>query len=328
MAGGKVRLAVEFDDHAAFTYRDNFPTTPLFHGDISTLSVEEALKHSGLQPGELDILDGSPPCQGFSTAGARRFSDARNQLFQEYVRLLRGLKPKVCVMENVAGMVKGKMKLIFADCLKQLKESGYRVKAKLFDTSFFGVPQARKRLIFVGVREDLDLDPVFPVPKGPITNIMTAIEGADTTGTPPFNDSYAELYDKVPQGGSAVHVIGKGFNSCVKPDPNKPSPTLPKMQTGRGFATICHPFEKRALSIGEAKRLATFPDNFCFEGTYSQQWARIGNSVPPLFMSQIASTIRDNIFGNPKLLVSGNNLRSGAETGLPTVLNAFRSLSL
>lgn len=300
MAGGKVRLAVEFDDHAAETYRNNFPDTPLYHGDIAQLGRDEALRLSGLEEGEIDILDGSPPCQGFSTAGHRRFHDARNQLFQEYVRLLRGLRPKALVMENVAGMVKGKMRLIFAECLKQLKESGYRVKARLFDTSYFGVPQTRKRLIFIGIRDDLDFEPVFPKPRGPIVSIMQAIEGADTSGVPELNDRYGQLYDRVPKGGNASDVIGKGFNSCVKPHPSKPSPTLPKMQTGRGFATICHPFEKRALSIGEAKRIATFPDTFRFDGTYTEQWARIGNSVPPSFMRQIALVVRDTIFGHPK----------------------------
>jgi DNA (cytosine-5)-methyltransferase 1 len=86
----------------------------LNRGDIVQLSVEECLRITNLMPGELDVLDGSLPCQGFSTAGKRKMDDGRNQLSREYVRLLRGLKPKVFVMENVSAMVKGKMKLIFA----------------------------------------------------------------------------------------------------------------------------------------------------------------------------------------------------------------------
>lgn len=204
------------------------------------------------------------------------------------------------VMENVSGMVKGKMRLIFAECMREVKESGYRVKARLFDTSYFGVPQARRRLIFLGIREDLTLEPVFPKPRGPIVSIMQAIEGADTSGVPELNDRYGQLYDRVPMGGNASDVMGKGFNSCVRPHPNKPCCTLPKTQTGRGFATICHPYEKRGLSIGEAKRIATFPDSFHLEGTYSEQFARIGNSVPPLFMSQIAAQLQQTLFGQPK----------------------------
>jgi len=155
MAGYRELLAVEWDDHAVETFRLNFPEVPVFHGDIAKLSVEECLKLSGLKPGGLDVLDGSPPCQGFSTAGKRRMDDGRNQLFREYVRLLRGIQPKVLVMENVSGMVKGKMKLIFAEILRELKESGYHVSGRLMNAMYYGVPQSRQRMIFIGVRSDL-----------------------------------------------------------------------------------------------------------------------------------------------------------------------------
>jgi len=155
MAGFRELLAVEWDDHAVQTFKLNFQDVPVWHGDIADLSVEECLRITGLQPGELDVLDGSPPCQGFSTAGKRKIDDGRNQLFQEYVRLLRGLEPKILVMENVSGMVKGKMKLIFADIMRELKASGYHVSARLINAMYFGVRQSRERIIFVGVREDL-----------------------------------------------------------------------------------------------------------------------------------------------------------------------------
>ena len=155
MAGFRELLAVEWDEHAVETFKANFPDVPVWQGDIAELSVEEYLRLTGLQPGELDVLDGSPPCQGFSTAGRRKMDDGRNQLFQEYVRLLRGLRPKVLVMENVSGMVKGKMKLIFVEILRELKASGYKVSARLMNAMYFGVPQSRERMIFIGIREDL-----------------------------------------------------------------------------------------------------------------------------------------------------------------------------
>ncbi len=155
MAGFRELLAVEWDDNAVETFKLNFPDVPVYHGDIAKLSVEECLKITGLQPGELDVLDGSPPCQGFSTAGKRKMEDGRNSLFKEYVRLLRGLQPKALVMENVSGLVKGKMKLIFAEILRELKASGYHVSARLMNAMYFGVPQSRERMIFIGVREDL-----------------------------------------------------------------------------------------------------------------------------------------------------------------------------
>ncbi|HHV62103.1 MAG TPA: DNA cytosine methyltransferase [Firmicutes bacterium] len=295
LAGGKVLLAVEWDDNAVETYRLNFPDTPIYHGDIAELTVEEACNLAGVRPGGLDILDGSPPCQGFSTAGRRKLDDPRNQLFREYVRLLRGLKPKVFVMENVSGMVKGRMKLIFAEIMRELKASGYRVKARLMNAMYFGVPQDRQRLIFIGVRKDLGIEPSHPKPQMRPVTVREALRGCPVGMVPRFDDKYARLWPKVPMGGNASDVIGKGFNSCVKINPDRPAPTLPKTQTGRGFATVCHWAEPRALSIPEAKRLASFPDEFRFIGTYQEQWARIGNAVPPLFMKAIAEHIRDNI---------------------------------
>lgn len=154
-AGGKVLFAIEWDANAVETYRLNHKGTPVLHRDIATVTVEELLTLTGLQPGELDVLEGSPPCQGFSTAGKRQIDDPRNSLFKEYVRLLRGLKPKVFVMENVSGMVKGDMKHVFAIIMRELKASDYQVKCQLMNTMYFGVPQSRERVIFIGVRNDI-----------------------------------------------------------------------------------------------------------------------------------------------------------------------------
>ncbi len=155
MAGYRELLAVEMDNNAVETFKLNFQDVPVFHGDIAALSVEQCMTLAGLtEPGQLDVLDGSPPCQGFSTAGKRQMKDCRNQLFHEYVRLLRGLQPKAFIMENVSGMVKGKMKLIFADIMRELKASGYEVKCWLLNAKYFYVPQSRERLFFIGVRSD------------------------------------------------------------------------------------------------------------------------------------------------------------------------------
>lgn len=155
MAGYRELLAVEWDDNAVETFKLNFPDVPVYHGDIAKLSVKECMKLAGIEEEELDLLDGSPPCQGVSTAGKRNLNDPRNQLFREFVRLLRGLKPKVFVMENVPGLVKGKMKLIFAEIIRELKASGYQVRCKKLNAMYFYVPQSRERLIFIGVRSEL-----------------------------------------------------------------------------------------------------------------------------------------------------------------------------
>jgi len=155
MAGFKELLAIEWNDNAVETFKLNFPDIPVYHGDIAELSVEKCMELAGLmKSGELDVLDGSPPCQGFSTAGKRQMKDTRNTLFHEFTRLLQGLQPKAFIMENVSGMVKGKMKLIFADILRELKASGYIVKCWLLNAKYFYVPQSRERLFFIGVQED------------------------------------------------------------------------------------------------------------------------------------------------------------------------------
>ena len=272
-----------------------FPDVPVYHGDIAKLTGTECMKLAEIKRRQLDVLDGSPPCQGFSTAGKRKWDDPRNSLFKEYARLLNELQPKVFVMENVTGMVKGCMKQAYLTIIKTLRECGYKAKGEVLNAMYFNVPQSRQRVIIIGVRNDLKIEPSHPKPQGKPKNITTAIIGADTSGVPKFNDKYAMLYDQVPKGGNAQSVIGKGFNNCVRPHPSKPSPTLPKTQTGRGFATIAHPTEKRALSIGEAKRIGSFPDDFIFIGNYSMQWERIGNSVPPNLMKAIAEHIRNKI---------------------------------
>jgi len=297
MTGFKKLLAVEMDDNAVQTFKMNFAHVPVYHGDIIRLSIKQCIELASLSS-ELDVLDGSPPCQGFSHAGKRKFNDPRNSLFREFVRLLTGLQPKCFVLENVSGLVKGKMKLIFAEMFVALKCSGYKVSARLLNAMHYNVPQNRQRIIFIGIREDLDVHPTHPKPE---TYPMAINDLSDFNflpnkiPMPRFNDRYARLWDEIPVGKSAQFILGTGFNNCVKLNPRKPAPTLPKMQTGRGFATIAHPFKRRALTIEEAKYLSSYPSPFRLYGDYSQQWACIGNSVPPLMMEAIARHIKENI---------------------------------
>lgn len=164
LAGYQPRLAVEWDKHAADCYRLNFPATPFYHGDVAALSGEQALEMAGLTRGELDVLDGSPPCQGFSMAGSRQLADGRNHLFLEYVRLLKAFNPRAFVMENVPGIAVGKMKLVFLDVMRALEDAGYHVKCAVLNAADYGVPQLRRRAIFIGVRNDNSRTPTFPAP--------------------------------------------------------------------------------------------------------------------------------------------------------------------
>jgi len=268
MAGFRELLAVEWNDNAVETFKLNFPDVPVYHGDINKLTVAECLKLAELEPRELDILDGSPPCQGFSTAGKRKFTDDRNQLFRQYVRLLRGLQPKVFVMENVSGMVKGKMKLIFAEILRELKASGYKVKVRLLNAMYFGVPQSRQRLVFIGVREDLGIEPSHPKAETRPISLRNICGDALGSKSQRINADKLSVYPHV---------------------------TLSAMSFLR--ETILTHDGRREPTKYEIMTIGSFPSAYRFYGNNRQYWRQIGNSVPPLMMRSIARHIRQNILG-------------------------------
>ncbi len=165
LAGFHELLAVEWDQNAVDTFCLNFSDVPVYNGDICKLTGDECMKLAGIGRGELDVLDGSPPCQGFSTAGKRKFNDSRNSLFMEFARLLSELQPKAFVMENVTGMVKGHMKQAYLQIIKILRECGYRARGEVMNAMWFNMPQSRERVIIIGVRNDVGIEPSHPKPQ-------------------------------------------------------------------------------------------------------------------------------------------------------------------
>lgn len=306
LAGCDVRLAVEWEENAVQTYRHNFPRTTVFHGDIATLSVERALELAGIAAGELDIFDGSPPCQGFSTAaGKRDAGDERNKLFLEYARLLRGLRPRGFIMENVRGMVTGAMRPIFEDVMRTLRGCGYVCAARVLNAKWYGVPQARERVIIVGVRADLAGDPATykershpsPTVQRPVT-VREALEGVVIREMPPpLAPRYRQIWHRLRPGRSIkddvmLKIGSNSFFGAAKVNPDRACMTICKMVRIDGFGGIYHWEEPRVLATEEAQRLASFPDNYEFLGDYHDRWARIGNCVPPLLMRAVAANLR------------------------------------
>lgn len=181
MAGFDVAWASEFIESARDTYHANYPDTFIDPRDIREVTPQDILDHLSIKKGDLDLFEGSPPCASFSLAGKRdkhwgkvkKYSDGSQRtddLFFEYARLVEGLQPKVFVAENVTGMVLGSAKGYYKQIHKALSDCGYKVEARILDASWLGVPQARRRLIFIGVRDGLlgkdgeQLMPVFPTP--------------------------------------------------------------------------------------------------------------------------------------------------------------------
>lgn len=292
-AGYDVKLAVEMDNHAVETYHLNFPDTPIYHGDIHNLSVDKVLEITGIGVGELELFDGSPPCQGFSTSGNRDFCDMKNQLYNEYIRLLRGLQPKTFVMENVVGMVKGDMKLIFKDILTQLKDSGYDVRAKLMNAMYYDCATSRQRMIFIGVRKDLGIPASHPKPQTRPKTVKECLKGYETKyprrKSP--NPLVHELLKKCKPGEkiSKYHPKGHYFN-YITVNPDMPIRTITK----EGYGKILWK-NGTLLNVDELALLQSFPVNFKWTGAPSAIQARIGNSVPPNLMKAIALHIKENI---------------------------------
>jgi DNA (cytosine-5)-methyltransferase 1 len=270
MAGFRELLAVEWDNNAVETFKLNFPDVPVYHGDIGKLSSKKCMELAGIEPGELDVFDGSPPCQGFSTAGKRKFDDPRNSLFKEYARLLNDLQPKVFVMENVTGMIKGVMKQAYLQIIKTLRECGYKAKGQVMNAMYFNVPQSRERVIIIGVRDDLGIEPGHPKPESkPITiNKVFPIKSLDYDTKGQFSE----------------------FNINVA---RKPFPTITKGNRHHFFADFGE--GKRKLTIKEVKKIASFHDEFILTGKDSESWERIGNSVPPNMMKAIATHVKTEI---------------------------------
>jgi DNA (cytosine-5)-methyltransferase 1 len=175
MAGYDVIWASEFVEAAREVHELNFPHCHVDPNDIRIVEPEEILDDIHMDRGEIDLLNGSPPCASFSQAGRREktwgktktYSDTKQRsddLFFEFARLVDGLQPRTFVAENVPGLGRGKAKGYLKMIAKRLRECGYKVAVRELDAQWLGVPQARKRLIFMGVRNDLPFDPVYPKP--------------------------------------------------------------------------------------------------------------------------------------------------------------------
>lgn len=346
MAGFRIIYANEFVPVAQESYRANMRKGTILDGrDIREITAESILAAAKIGVGELDLLDGSPPCQAWSSAGRRDKGWGKNkkyahgaeqkneEMFSDFIRIRDGLMPQTFVAENVSGLVKGTAKGFFLEILRELKK-GYRVEARLLDAQWLGVPQQRVRVIFVGVRDDLGLDPAFPDPlpyRYSVRDALPWIGGAvhdtgrkgqrakDITGRP--SPTITSGPNDIREGGGprnhfkveaetdiSRYAIGAEYDklnpgqqsdkyfNLVRADASQPSPTI--MSSSGKFvsgAAVMHPTEKRRFSILEVKRLCSFPDDFELKGSFAAQWERLGNSVPPRMAMWIGAAIRDKV---------------------------------
>lgn len=325
MAGYHVIWANEFVEEAQRTYRLNHPRTFLDCRDIRNIKPEEILAKTGKKTGEIDLFDGSPPCCAFSTAGKREkgwgkerdYSDGKKQriedLFEEYIRILNGLQPKTFVAENVSGLIKGTAIGYFKQYIREMQNCGYRVKAKLLNAKWLGVPQSRERLIFIGVRNDIKRDPIFPHPQKYLYSIKDAFDGLEIDEQErkmllqtAKKYAWGRIAEKMPKNPtrsiSGQDITGHGYFNLVRCPIFEPSSTICQRNGDLTTAGNIHPFETRKYTIGELKRLMSVPDDFILTGDYAQKWERLGRMVPPIMMMNIAKVIKTEILDKCKIM--------------------------
>jgi DNA (cytosine-5)-methyltransferase 1 len=284
-AGHKIVHASDIDKDCVVSYNDNFDH------EAHCIDVKE-LKGEDLP--EYDILAGGFPCQGFSVANKYRSADdKRNELYIEIVRLLKETSPKFFLAENVPGILsleKGAVVEVIHNEFETVGTEdggkGYEVRIEKLNASDYGVPQNRKRVIFLGISKEFDKETrerMFahfpPVPTHGNDYEKRKVTLKDAIGDLPEPNS--KLAEKIPNHITTSHKVKiNGYIGNRKLDWNRPGPTMVGRGGGTGGPVIAvHPNLKRRLSVRETARIQSFPDGFLFSGSKSSQYRQIGNAV-------------------------------------------------
>jgi len=261
--GFEPMMGVDNDSLCINSYKQNYSKSIGLNEDVRILSVEDIQKLTSIGVGELDLLDASPPCQGFSVTGSRKLLDDRNNLIFEVIRIIDGLRPKVFVIENVDGMLKGKMRGYFNLILERLNSLDYQIKWKSMNGVYYGLPQKRQRIFFIGIRNDLNQEPVFPDHVEDFTYFDDVVSGVEYQNRGQFDKRWK--------------TVKKNFCYTITK-----TPSLLFMENGN----------ERKPTIKELKQLSSFPTDYKLCGNYNQQWGQIGNSVPPILTKRIGDKLQ------------------------------------
>ncbi|WP_317898813.1 DNA (cytosine-5-)-methyltransferase [Aurantibacillus circumpalustris] len=306
-AGLKCLALNEYDHWAAETLRANRPNWNVIEDDIRNVSFEKF-------KGKVDVVTGGFPCQAFSYAGKKLgLQDARGTLFYEFARAVNETKPLICVGENVRGLLNHDNGRTIEGMISILEELGYKVlNPRILKAIYYKVPQKRERLILVGIRKDIDLDFQFPNPFKKIYTLKDALKKGELYPTnvplslgPSYPKRKKEILDLIPQGGywrdlplklqkeymqKSFYLGGGKTGIARRISWNEPCLTLTcspaQKQTER-----CHPEETRPFRVREYARIQTFPDDWKFAGSTSQQYKQIGNAVPVNLAKEIGFSL-------------------------------------
>jgi DNA (cytosine-5)-methyltransferase 1 len=295
-AGIKHALLNELDKHACNTLRANRPNWNVVEGDVSNIDFNS-------WKNKIDIVTGGFPCQTFSYAGKKLgFNDTRGTMFYEFARCVKETQPQICIGENVRGLLNHDGGRTLESMVGVLEDLGYDViKPQILRAVKYKVPQKRERLIIVGIKRNSDIKFEYPKPHSKLYSLKDALKEGElfATDVPITNgQTYPkrkrEILDMVPKGGywrdlplkvqkeymlKSFYLGGGRTGMARRMSWDEPSLTLTcapaQKQTER-----CHPDETRPFQVREYARIQTFPDDWSFEGSMTNQYKQIGNAVP------------------------------------------------
>jgi DNA (cytosine-5)-methyltransferase 1 len=321
MAGHRCLLGVDTNKEAIKSFAANHHHAQVYLGDIKQL--KEKKLHQLLGGQVVDMVVGGPPCQGFSTVGRGVVDDDRNQLFKEFVRIVKATNPKVIIFENVTGLVAKKNQIILNKIFQYFERLGYNMDARVLSAEEFGVPEKRRRTIIMGVKGGECLFPLATHGTRASKKIVTvkqAFKNLKANDGRIYNHDLKQAEVKkredverlkfIPAGRGIRYqqdekeylpkklwykhdwnkIDEKRFREAKyhRLDRSKPSPTIVTSRT-----MYYHPTENRYLTTREAASLQSFPLDFEFCGNITSQWTQIGNAVPFRMAFEIAKCLKE-----------------------------------
>ncbi|MGN1224028.1 MAG: DNA cytosine methyltransferase [Ruminococcus sp.] len=312
-AGFEIPVANEYDKTIWPTFKENHPKTHLIEGDIRKVNETEF-------PSDVDGIIGGPPCQSWSEAGSLKgIDDARGQLFFDYIRILRRVKPKFFLAENVSGMLANRHNEAVQNIIKLFEESGYNVTLTLVNAKDYGVAEERKRVFYIGFRKDLGIDFQFPVgsttddsKKITLKDIIwdlqnTAVPSGEKNRHNPnalnnneyFTGSFSPIFmsrNRVKSWNEQAFTVQASGRQCQL------HPQAPKMvKVGKNDCRFVEGKEHlyRRMTIREVARVQGFPDDFKFiYDRVDDAYKMIGNAVPVNLAYEIATAIKHELEGS------------------------------
>jgi len=316
-AGYKSVFSLEMWAPAVKTHKKNYGKIPLIAEDIRNVPDGNVRAYCG----KVDVVVGGPPCQGFSTIGKRLVKDPRNELVFEFIRFVRLMQPKVFLMENVRGLLSsdgGKTKRAIEE---EYNEIGYNTISSVLCAADYGVPQNRNRIFFMGIRKDLGILPSFPEKNctketratvGDAINDLMGKENNFPNHVPMKHNPIVEKRiacikegEGVPQSGLPTDVSYGSRSDYAQNRIKNFSHVYRRLSRFRPATTMVpghnafplHPVANRSLTVREAARIQTFPDDVIFEGSRQEQCIQVGNAVPVRLANILAKHIEQLLQG-------------------------------